>query len=172
MAFGNEYIDDYGTCEKTHASLLVRGGPDSPESVTELLGIQPTRMRVIGRAAAWRRGEWYGESSGLIARDNMWLTSSEDEVDSRDSLRHIDYLLELLEGKGLEMAALQSQGWESYISVFWDSRHGHGGPRLTPPTMQQLAQLGLELSYDVYYTDPGKEPEEVEGHPGWHIVSF
>jgi len=172
MAFGNDYIDGYPTCNGTHASLYLAAGPGSPDSVTDCLGLTPTAIRVLGQPGAWRDGEWRGIDSGLIAQMNVWCLSTESTVESGDSLRHIDHLLGLLEGKDEALAALSGQGWRTEVRVFWDSKWGHGGPTLTPPTMARPGQLGLTLSYDVYFSDPNRQPEEVEGHPGMYIVGM
>ena len=49
MGFGNEYVDDYGTCEATYASLRFVGALDLPDQITTRLSIEPTSMRVLGK---------------------------------------------------------------------------------------------------------------------------
>lgn len=170
MGFGNEYVDDYGTCEATYASLRFVGAVDLPERITTLLRIEPTSMRVLGKVGLWREGGWRGLDSDRVSKHSSWIHSSQGVVESRDSLRHIDYLLELLDGKDAEMASLLQAGWRADISVYWHSKWGHGGPTLTPGTMGRLAELGLTIWFDVYDSDPDREPEEVEGHPGWYRI--
>ena len=80
------------------------------------------------------------------------MVSSEGRIESRDSRRHIDYLLSLLDGKDEAVASLKAVGWKFDVFVFWESRGG-GGPMLTPSTMSRLAELGIEIGFDVYFLD-------------------
>lgn len=172
MALGNEYSDSYGTCNETYASLIISRGADPPQVVTEQLCLQPTTMRELGQAGRWRNGEWLGQASELISRFHIWKLETKGIVESRDSLRHIDYLLEILDGKEDVLVSLARDGWKIEICVFWDSKWGHGGPIITPITMSRLAQLGIALWYDVYFTEPNRAPEEVEDHPNWFRIGL
>lgn len=61
--------------------------------------------------------------------------------------------------------------WDSNI-LFWDSKWGHGGPTLDAGSMRRLGELEISLWFDVYFSEPNREPEEVEGHPGIFRISF
>lgn len=67
-------------------------------------------------------------------------------------MRHIDYLLEAIDGKDDLLASLVREGWEIDVSVFWVS-NGGGGPMISPQTMGRLSQLNLEIGFDVYFND-------------------
>lgn len=166
MPEANDYDDDYGTCHAAHATLRIARGEADPATVTARLGLAPTMMKACGQAGAWRDGEWRALTpDGRVSPLNIWNLSTEGVMESRDSLRHIDHLLALLKGKDAAIASLQAEGWKIDIAVFWDSKWGHGGPTLTPSTMRRLAELGITIWYDVYFSKPDRAPEEVEGNP-------
>jgi hypothetical protein len=37
------------------------------------------------------------------------------------------------------------------IACLWDSHAGHGGPTLSPDLLRRLADLGIELWFDIYF---------------------
>lgn len=152
------YYDDWPTCEATYASLLGYHQEEPASAVSEAIGLLPTEMTV--RSEAWRfvRGTWR-PSDLPPARLHSWQLSSENQVISRDALRHIDWLLAQLEGKEGTFATLNDRSWTFKISVFWSSGAGHGGPALTAQTMRRLAELDLGLEFDFYCMD---DPEEDE----------
>jgi hypothetical protein len=43
------------------------------------------------------------------------------------------------------------------LCVRWDSKSGEGGPTISPVQMKRLAELGIELWFDVYFD--GEEME-------------
>ena len=135
------YDDEYATCVYTHAWLRVMSEDLQPESVTLLLGIQPTRTQV--------RGDLPQPTSKHPYQFSGWFLESAGQVQSRDSRRHLDWLLAQLQGKAAAIAKLKDQGFLVDLCVRWDSI-GHGGPTLTPTQMTQLGELGIELWFDVY----------------------
>lgn len=152
VAFGNRYRDDYPTCVEAYATLRIGGGAEHPDTITARLGIQPSSMRVKGHAGRWDGQEWRGLDDGPLASRSMWCLSSKGLIESRDSMRHIDYLLEAIDGKDDLLASLVREGWEIDVSVFWVS-NGGGGPMISPQTMGRLSQLNLEIGFDVYFND-------------------
>jgi hypothetical protein len=139
-----DYVDDYATCHRTYATLVIVHPDLEPDVVTEGLGIQPSR--------AHRRGDIRNPLAKrpFIHPRGGWFLSSEDMVQSRDVRRHIDWLLDQVEPKGDVLKQLQSQGYPTVINCFWCTESGHGGPMLWPRQMSRLGALGLELWFDIY----------------------
>ena len=79
-----------------------------------------------------------------------WFLTSEDEIDSRDVRRHIDYLLDKIEGKADSLVSIRESGGSADIMCFWVSAAGQGGPSLWPTQMAKLAELDLEIWFDIY----------------------
>lgn len=142
----SKHEDDYPTCKETHALLRLFSDRIAPAEITAILHIDPTD--------AFAKGERHGK--GLVRKFNGWFLSSESDVDSKDSRRHIDWLISKIQDKSAELLALQSQGVEMDISCFWLST-GQGGPILSPPQMRELARLNLDVGWEVYFTSRASE---------------
>jgi hypothetical protein len=96
-----DYVDDYATCHRTYATLVIVHPDLEPDVVTEGLGIQPSR--------AHRRGDIRNPLAKrpFIHPRGGWFLSSEGAVQSRDVRRHIDWLLDQVEPKGDVLKQLQ-----------------------------------------------------------------
>jgi hypothetical protein len=84
---------------------------------------------------------------------NGWFLSTENEIKSVDCGRHVDWILDKLDGKENVMHQLQKEGATIDISCFWVSKSGHGGPMLNPIQMSRLAKLNLQIWWDIYFDD-------------------
>lgn len=136
--------DEYPTCAQTFATLLVYPGEIDPAAITDRLGIEPT---------GWQRRGEVAQPVGRLSRVaaiNGWFLGSRGQVDSRDSRRHIDWLLDRMEPRAEAIRSLQAMGCRMEISCYWLSQNGHGGPTLPPTQMRRLADLGIELWFDFY----------------------
>lgn len=136
------YDDEYATCVSTSAWLRVISETLRPEQATALLGVQPTRIQV--------RGELPGLTSKIPCKYGGWFLESSGHIVSRDSRRHIDWLLQQLLGKARAIAELKAQGHIVDACVYWESA-GQGGPTLGATQMAQFGELGVELWFDVYF---------------------
>ena len=135
--------DDYATCFETHATLRIYPGEIDPDEITERLGIAPSHWQ--------RRGEIARDAPGKrVAPINGWFLESEGQVDSCDSARHIDWLLDRLMEKAEALRSLRQDGCRIDIACYWLSKEGHGGPTIPPAQMKRLAELGIELWFDLY----------------------
>ena len=85
-----------------------------------------------------------------VARINGWFLESQGQVNSRDSGRHIDWLLDRVAPRAEAVRSLQEMGCRMEISCYWLSRSGHGGPIIPPAQMSRLVELSIELSFDFY----------------------
>ena len=137
-------MSDYPTCQKTFATLRIYHDTAEPPEVTRVLGITPTDIV--------RSGDTHGPSKRAATyKINGWFLSSESSVSSQDSLRHIEWLLALIEPRCAQLSALREQGHRMVISCYWLSASGHGGPTLTADIMRRVAEVGLDLEFDVYF---------------------
>ena len=137
------YYDDYPTCTETFSTLRIFSTRLDPTQLTAELGVTPTR--------SFRMGE--SHAKGLVRKAHGWLYSTQSLVDSRDSGRHIDMLLRLLEGKNSNLKSLRQNGCDIDIVTFWGSI-GQGGPALHPEQMLKLGSLGLFMWWEVYFEGP------------------
>lgn len=138
--------DSYPTCVETRAELLVYPGDLAPSVVTAKLGVAPTQENVAGEFFLSRRG------TRRLIKTNAWFLSSEEQVDSLDVRRHLDWLIEVIGPRQTAILDLQSiAGVNMAIQCAWYSRSGHGGPVLWPEQMRAIAELNLECGFDVYF---------------------
>jgi hypothetical protein len=153
--------DEYPTCAQTFVTLRIYPERLDPTEVTARLGIEPSSWQ--------RRGEDQnpGSKRPLPARLSGWFLSSEGAIDSRDCRPHLDWLLAKIGTKAAVIQTLLADGCRMDVSCFWLSRSGHGGPTVTPLQMGELARLGLDLWFDVYFaSSPDAEPDTVTDHAG------
>jgi PemK-like, MazF-like toxin of type II toxin-antitoxin system/Domain of unknown function (DUF4279) len=93
--------------------------------------------------------------------EHGWLLCSEHHVHSRDTRRHLDWLLDLLEPNSGAFASLLSRGVSADIYSYWVSACGLGGPILSP---LQLARRSREKRGDLWRADLGAHrPQEQTG---------
>jgi hypothetical protein len=138
-----DYDDSYPTCLRTYSTLRIFSDQLEPEEITRTIGIEATE--------SFQKGDVHGQGK-LRRKANGWFYSTKKECSSRDGRRHIDLLLDLLEGKDGAVVDLRSKGCALDITSFWDST-GQGGPWLMPDQMLKLGSLGLEVWWDIYFSD-------------------
>ena len=138
------YDDEYATCARTHATLLIYPGDIDPPQVTARLGVEPTRWQ--------RRGESGHRASrpAWVAPLNLWSLESKGNVESKDSRRHVDWLLDQLALREAAIRSLRAEDCKMAINCLWTTQSGHGGPMVPPEQMRKLADLDIELWFDFY----------------------
>ena len=141
------YDDEYPTCERTSAALRIYPRSMLPADVSKALMLTPTLARTVGEfvpSALAGRGH-------RVAR-TRWELSSEECVTSKDLRRHLDWLLAQLQPASAALRALSARDdVQSAVHCSWWSAHGEGGPVLWPEQMQKLAELDLELSFEIMF---------------------
>jgi|688.fasta_scaffold355977_2 hypothetical protein len=155
-------VDDYATCAETYATFQVYHRSADPQFVSEVLKLTPTGTQVVGHEYLHRqtsRTKRY-EISG-------WFLRSKTFVQSFDSEKHLNWLLDQIAEKGLALSELQKAGWWMHISCFWDSQYGHGGPTFSPELLKRLAALGVEVWFDVYFDGAYRAMRDEAARHAW-----
>ena len=134
------YDDDYPTCKETYATLRIYHDELDPHVVSLRLGLTPSKSQKKGHALGPNR----------TAPVGGWFLSSKGHVTSKDVRRHVAWLLDQMAGREAQFLKLQDEGYETDVSCYWVSAHGHGGPELDPDLMQRLVSLRLLIGFDVY----------------------
>jgi hypothetical protein len=145
--FHHDYDDSYPTCRDTYSTLRIFSDDLAPDLITEALGIQPT--------TAFRKDEPFSKGK-LKRKTNGWLYSTEKLTESRDFRRHLDMILNALDGKENQIKGLQAKGCEMDITSYWVSG-GQGGPCMMPDQMLRLGALNIEIWWDIYIRDGDEE---------------
>jgi Domain of unknown function (DUF4279) len=112
------YDDGYATCVETRSSLRIFSDIVGPLEVTARLDLQPT--------TSFTMGEPLGKSQQL-RKSNGWFFSTKGLVQSRDTRRHLDWILDAIEPRRSAIDALIELGCRIDICGYWLSA-GHGGP--------------------------------------------
>jgi hypothetical protein len=133
--------DDYETCERTKAILRIHCANRSPLEITEVLGVEPTKIVQVGVKVRPS-----GNEDTPVGKVNLWMLDSEASVHSKDLRKHLDWLLDQVEPSSTSLLRLRGEGLVMDVSCVWWSKFGEGGPTLWPTQMERLAGLDLELS--------------------------
>ncbi len=145
------YDDGFAACERTYATLRVVAGDLDPDEVTRTLGVEPDAVQRRGDPADRR-----GLRRVLL---NAWSLSTKGKVDSRDLRRHLDWLLERLGADAAgRLARLRAAGGRADVACDWVSATGSGGPILSPAQTRRLADLDLEVWFDVSFGSGAPPP--------------
>jgi hypothetical protein len=91
-----------------------------------------------------------------VRKTNGWFYSTKQFSDSKDFRRHLDKILDVLDGRHAAVKALQSKECKIDITTYWAST-GQGGPWLMPDEMLKLGALGISIWWDVYFFDEAAE---------------
>lgn len=145
-AHHTDYGDSFATCVETYSTLRVFSDDVAPDEVTRVLQIEPTE--------SFRKGDSHSQGK-LRRKANGWFYSTQKLCDSKDTRRHIDMIVSKLEGKEEAVTSMQRQGCKLDITSYWVST-GQGGPWLMPQQMLKLGRLGIEVWWDIYFSDEDK----------------
>jgi len=124
-----------------------------PDEVTSILGVPPSKSQLKGHAVPDRPDKRFSRSG--------WFLSSKGKLESKDSRDHLDWILDRVHAKRAEFMTLHERGYLIDLCVRWDSLRGDGGPTLSPKQMHELAELDIELWFDVYLDSDALEQDEV-----------
>ena len=131
--------------EETYATFRLYDPQLDPDEISDLMQIKSTRQ--------WRMGQELVPMDGEKPRTaNLggWLLSSRDRINSLDAARHLEFLLDRLQGTGSCLKTLKARGYKMDVVVAWFSDSWNTCPAITPQIMQKLAALDLSLWFDVY----------------------
>jgi hypothetical protein len=120
---------------------------EHPHVISDHLNIKPSRICIAGQINV------LGEKS-----HNGWFISTKGKIKSRDSRRHIDWILDKIEPETETILKLQKDGYSMDIMSYWGSATGNGGPTISPEQMSRLVRMNLSVWWDVYFE--GEEEDE------------
>ena len=124
---------------KVRACLYIDDFECTPDSVTSILGIQPTRI--------WFTGDKI-EKSILVKSSNGWMLES-PLVKEVDPEIHIKWLIDHLP-ENLEILRSKTLKWDAQLSLVLEMADETPPFNLTKATIARIAQLGLSLDVDMY----------------------
>ena len=123
-----------------YASINIYSQEVSPVEVSSILSIDPDRSVCKGEEIR----------QGTIAKQNAWIYTSKDRVESDNLENHIEFLLDAIDGKSLSLnTVLESDSWMR-ILCFWESPEGNGGPVLSSKLIRKLSKFPFDIEFDVW----------------------
>jgi Domain of unknown function (DUF4279) len=143
------HTDDHDACDRTVVVLRIYGDELDPEALSRRLGITPSKSQ--------RRGQVFTNSLGRnrTAKVGGWFLSSEENVNSKDLRRHLDWLIAQLRDGVQELTALQNEaGIQMWITVIWWSKNGDGWFTLESQHMRAIAEMNLECQFELAFYGP------------------
>ena len=146
MTLSSKYDDSYPTCAETYATLCIYHEDLEPDRINRLLGLKYTWACKKGDPISLK------EPDRAKRKVGAWLLRTEGILDSKDSRRHIDWLIDQIDEKAEILSEMIEQGYSIRISCYWVSKHGHGGPWVSVSECERLARLRIELDFDVYFS--------------------
>lgn len=120
-------------------SFVLVGADLDPETITDLLGLQPTRAR--------RRGEVIRSHPSSVYPTGSWSLQS-DLHDSEPIEAHVTRLLDHLEGKGSEIRSLIHSGLDGGFYCTYAMQTELNRILLSSATLARIANLNLDLTID------------------------
>lgn len=135
-----EFIHDFASCKRCYATLCIYHPIISPDEVSKILLVQPSRQKKVGEKLR-------GDETIQI---NGWFLCTRGQINSRDIRAHIWNLIENLGEKNNALKRIADLGHEIKISCYWESASGNGGPLLDTKTMAALSLLQIELEFDIW----------------------
>jgi Domain of unknown function (DUF4279) len=125
----------------TYVFLRIEHDTTEPEVVTETLGVTPT--------SSAKRGQTLNDGNREPYPWNVWVLSSAYTVASRKSQDHFQWLLVSIGSRGFELKKLREQGFRVNVYCYWMASRGYGGPDLPLDIIRGLADLGVDLYFDL-----------------------
>ncbi len=140
-------LDENPNCARTYASFRLTGDALDPEVVTTTLGIKPMRALAKNQAIPTiRRG-----NGTRRQRTGVWALTSQGIMSSTSLERHLIYLLDAIEPAATPLDTLRVEhNLQADFFCYWLSATGHGGPELSPRTLDRIAALDARLGIDFY----------------------
>jgi len=149
---GKDYDDNYSGCLRTYATLRIYPGEIHPQDVTAQLQITPSKFWVRDETLVAQSVQKSIQKAVPGAKAmHGWFLTTHGRLDSKDTRRHIDMLLQPLLPVAGVVESLQRQGAAMDIVCFWHASPQQGGPALAPQQLQALATLNIAIAWNIYH---------------------
>ena len=148
---GKDYDDNYSGCLRTYATLRIYPGEIHPQEVSARLHIVPSKFWVRDETLVALPLQKSEKARPGAKAMHGWFLTTHGRLDSKDTRRHIDMLLEPLLPVAGEVANLQRQGATIDIICFWHASPQQGGPALAPRQLRTLADLDIAIAWNIFH---------------------
>ncbi|MCH9693463.1 MAG: DUF4279 domain-containing protein [Gammaproteobacteria bacterium] len=148
-----DYDDEYATCEETYATFRVFSEKMTPEDISSIIGTEPTKH--------FQKGDLRFERAPPETRQfhaHGWFYSTRGISPSHDCRRHLDILIQDCLADEAAIKSLQQRGCKTDITVYYV--YTQGGPTISPKQMRALADVNVEVWWDLYRSDS----DDIDSH--------
>lgn len=132
-----------------YASLTFTAKDLDPAKISETLGMKPE--------LSFKRGEVRKDGKRIWSH-GAWHVSSSDNINSKDLIVHINWMIDQLNPVKEELAGIVSQKeMNSLISCFWIMPQGPNQLQFSPEMLYALSEFGINVEF--YFYPPEKNVE-------------
>lgn len=128
------------SCIETYATLRIFSADHHPDEIGEVLGIEATDKRPRDPNSKYRHRR----------ESHYWSLKTREHIESTDNVKHLAAIIEQLDGRSVALKTLRDMGCQTDIFCYWVS-NGQGGPSLEVDMMGDLHELGLPITWDMYF---------------------
>src|SRR5690349_13412524 len=107
------YSDDFPTCAETFTTFRIFSTTVSAPEISRRLWLRPSRSHAIGDPIK--------SPTNPSRKEHAWFLSTKGQIDSRDTRRHLDWILDQLEPHLNELRSLQAEGAQMDVMAYWVS---------------------------------------------------
>ena len=129
-------------CIETFATLRIFSKEIHPDEISKLLDVSPTKIIPIDLESKYKKRREF----------HLWAFSTKELLKSVDNLEHIQLIFKKIQSKSDQLNMLREEGCDTDIFCFWNSS-GQGGPIASIELMKNAVELGLGITWDIYFDD-------------------
>jgi hypothetical protein len=130
------YDDASVACAETGARLNIYSDHLSPEEITAIMQVEPT--------VCVRKGDAPSDDKDA-STSTIWSFTTYATSNSKESRRHLDLVIAMLEGKDEAVNKLRKEGCAMHLAIHWVPASTGGGPWFNPIQMIRLGSLGVAV---------------------------
>jgi hypothetical protein len=131
--------------------LTIRHPNLTSSEITDMIGIAPSYTMEKGELIAPKVSE------RLCVDRTSWTLSTEKHVRSRDSHKHLEWLVDLLDGRTPTLNKWKEDGADLSITYREDTWGRFNRLMISADLLARLARLGVSLSFQSHYQNTDAE---------------
>ncbi len=128
------------------------------KQLTKYLGVKPTEIRIKGEITLMGK-----KKREVVNKHNTWILSSE-LPHSVEPDRHLEEILDKVRPHKDKFTTMAKK-YNAEISFAIYFNYCNPGLNLEPKLLKELADLGIEVGFDMYYLGENKEKPVIKEQP-------
>lgn len=132
------------TYHSAFASLDIYFDSFDPKEISEILNLTPQIWMKKGNQS----------EDGSVDPFGSWSFDTSDDVDSKDIVEHIQWLLNKIEPRKAQFLELMSNNeFEARINCFWIMEKSNEILTLSPQIIFQLSSLKIKVEFSIFQSE-------------------